>query len=310
MTATVQIPMTHATPIATGEQRTGGIAVGVDGSPSALIAALWAAAEAHRLGVPLALVHAAHLPDGPTTPVLPFDHTQHRLSGGRVLLSQTAADITARYPELPVTTELCHLSPAHSLEALSHKSSLLVVGTRGHGGFVRARIGSVTRELAARAHCPLVVVPSRTPRDPAGDVVLGVGPGHTGAAIRYAFEAARSRHASLTAVRTWWPVTTITGRNEAGALYVDGAEIFRETAAEDVEEAIAPSRAQFSDVPVRTVISQGNTVDVLLDTARRGQLLVVGAHRPRGPLSTGAGYVIDGVIAYSPIPVAVIPALM
>lgn len=51
-------------------------------------------------------------------------------------------------------------------------------------------------------------------------------------------------------------------------------------------------------------------MDVLLDAARRGQLLVVGAHRRRGPFSMGAGYVIDGVIAHSPVPVAVIPTLM
>ncbi len=58
---------------------------------------------------------------------------------------------------------------------------------------------------------------------------------------------------------------------------------------------------------VQLVAADGNTVPALVNAANGARLLVVGAHRHRGPLAVGAGYVVDGVLARSSVPVAVIP---
>ena len=273
MTATVQ---TRTLPATTPSSSRSGVSVGVDGSPCGEIAALWAADEARRLGVPLTIVHAAQ----------PSDRVRHGPSGSRVVLARTAANVNAHHPELSVTTELSHLSPADVLEAVSRGSSLIVTGARGRGGTARMLTGSVTRTLVAHAHCPLVVVPSAPMRDVTDDVVLGIGTGESEATIQYAFEAARRLRARLTVVRACTSPTPTTA---------------------EIEGAIAPLRVEWPDVPTRTVVRQGDAASVLLAAARRSRLLVVGARRQRGPLAVGAGYVVDGLIAHSQVPVAVVP---
>lgn len=152
MTTTDHSPKPEAVPgLATGWQR--GVVVGVDGSPAGVVAALWAAEEAQRLGSPLTLLRAVHMPDSLTAPLLPADHAQHRLAQGSDQLSQEAEYTRSRYRDLQVTTELSRLSPTHVLVAASRKSSLIVTGTRGHGGFAGMRVGSVARALAAHTLC-------------------------------------------------------------------------------------------------------------------------------------------------------------
>ena len=52
---------------------------------------------------------------------------------------------------------------------------------------------------------------------------------------------------------------------------------------------------------------RGNPVPLLIEAAHDTRLLVVGAHRHHGPLAVGAGYVVEGLLAHSPTPVAVVP---
>ena len=70
---------------------------------------------------------------------------------------------------------------------------------------------------------------------------------------------------------------------------------------------IAAIRAEFPDVPVSVDVVSGNAVPTLIDAARGARLLVVGAHRHHGPLSVGAGYVVQGLLAHSQTPVGVVP---
>jgi nucleotide-binding universal stress UspA family protein len=69
-------------------------------------------------------------------------------------------------------------------------------------------------------------------------------------------------------------------------------------------------REEFPDVEVKISAHDANTVPALIAAALDGALLVVvGGHRRRGPLSAGAGYVVDNLIAHCPTPVAVVPDL-
>ncbi|HTJ66384.1 MAG TPA: universal stress protein [Actinospica sp.] len=295
------------------------VVAGVDGSDSSLHAALWAAREARSLGVPLLLVHAMHLPDVAVPPIEPADFAARQQRAGSGLVTDMAVRITEAYPGTAVETETAPDSPVHRLIELSAPDVLTVTGTRGHGGFVGMLIGSVSRTLAMHANGPLVVVRGPEPEEATGPVVLGVGMNPNESAIEYAFEAARRYGAPLHVVRAWVPPMPMAGLGLPGAAAlglaggpgalseVSAVDDSDEDEAADAARIIEPFRARYQDVETRIVARIGNAVPVLNDECSQTRLIVVGAHRKRGPLAVGAGYVVEGLLAHSPVPIAVIP---
>ncbi len=68
------------------------------------------------------------------------------------------ADLTARYPGLTVTTQAISQKPSKALAAASEDAALVVVGTRGRGGFAGLLLGSVSHGVIHEASCPVAVV--------------------------------------------------------------------------------------------------------------------------------------------------------
>jgi nucleotide-binding universal stress UspA family protein len=308
------------------------VVVGVDGSDSALHAVRWAAREAHARGVPLTVVHALHLPDAAVAPLEPVDFAERQEAAGRDLLASAAALIGTAYPELKVVTESTPGSPVHRLIELSAPDTLVVTGTRGHGGFVGMLLGSVSRALAGHAEGPLAVVRGSDSEHPVGDsaggsaadqsaigpVVLGVGPEAAEPAIEFAFDTARRYGASVRVVRAWWPVTPLMGAPMAGGVLEPGfaapgvvsvadAQDGGEREATWAKDAIDPVRALYPDVAVQIRAVAGNPVPVLTEASQDASLVVLGAHRRRLLFSIGAGYVVEGLLSHCPAPVAVVP---
>jgi nucleotide-binding universal stress UspA family protein len=283
------------------------VVAGVDGSDHAERAAAWAADEAERRGTTLTLVHALHLPESGSAPVGPIDYADQCRADGRKLLDEQAAAVRTRHPGLEVATELSDRDAARTLTSLSESAALIVTGSRGRGGFAGMLLGSVSRKLAVHTRGPLVVVRIGTPGDTANRIVLGVGRKHSDAAVRYAFEAARRQGAVLHVVRAFFANMLYTGMAGPGTMYEGHPDSDRIYAATRTQDAIAPFITEYPDVTVDVSTVEGNAVSALIDAARQARLLVVATHRHRGPLPVGAGYVVDGVLAHSPAPVAVIP---
>jgi len=287
---------------ANAQAAAGEILVGVDSSANAMRAADWAAAEAAARGASLVLVHATTVPEGPVFG--PSDYPRWSRAHGLELLEGTAARVRTVYPDLSVRTERSDLPPAQVLTEMSRHADLVVTGTRGRGGFTGLLVGSVSRKLAAHAHCPLVVVPGGTPEEPISEVVVGLEPDQDGAPIHYAFAAAARYGAVLHAVRAWHPHALYS--SVAGGYYED----LDQRRADEIR-AVRNLLDRFATTypAVKTAIStgRGNTVPILIEAARGTRLLVVGAHRHRGPLAVGVGYVADGLLAHSPTPVALVP---
>ena len=284
------------------------VVVGVDGSETSAYAAIWAAEEAERRGATLTLVHALNLPDTAVPPIEPTGYAQRRRAEGTTLLDKAVTGVRARFPDLMLHVELSDLDPAHTLVELSRTASLVVTGSRGHGGFTGLLLGSVSRKLAAHAHCPAAVVREEAPEpEPSDLVVLGIGREPVPAAARYAFATARREGVDLVALRFWWPNAMRTGVVGLGSMYAGDPEHDHRAATAEVEQAIRAPRDEFPDVTVRVTTGEGNAVPVLIDAARSARLVVLGAHRRRGPLSIGPGYVIEGVLAHCPRPVVVVP---
>lgn len=80
----------------------------------------------------------------------------------RRVLGESLAVWCEKFPEVDVVSEVEHGRPVPILAGVSARADLLVVGTRGRGGFAGLLLGSVSHSLLHHAHCPVAVVPSRT----------------------------------------------------------------------------------------------------------------------------------------------------
>ena len=137
----------------------GEIVVGVDGSEGSARALEWATAEARLRGAPLVLLHAWDVPAAiAETTVLPYGQSQALLENAADAVLKT---MVARARELGVDPRevLVQGHAATSLIDYATDADLLVVGTRGRGGFAGLLLGSVSQAVVHRAPCPVVVVP-------------------------------------------------------------------------------------------------------------------------------------------------------
>ncbi|HZU56623.1 MAG TPA: universal stress protein [Actinocrinis sp.] len=278
------------------------IVVGVDSSDNALHAAIWAARLAVDLGVPLLLVHALDL--GATSVYsTAVGYTEDRREHGAALLGQVARTLREKVRGVIVDTELFDQGAPQTLVALSDESTLVVSGTRGHGGFAGLLLGSVSLKLAGHSHGPIAVVRADEPSEPENAIVLGVEPEEHEAPIRFAFALAAQLGATLNVVRAWWPQAAY------GGYYSADIGMAERDHAVDVEGLIKALREEYPGVKVFVSPMRGNPVPMLLEASRGARLLVVGAHRKHSPLSVGAGYVVQGLLSHATTPVAVVPVV-
>jgi len=225
------------------------VAVGDDGSPSALRAVRWAAGVAVRDGVPLRLVHA-------------YDPALVRLAGtteekssladprtrGLRWIDEARETTALAAPGLPVEVVLVAAPVAEALLHESATASMLVLGTRRLSGFTGLLVGSVSVTVAGHADCPVVIVrgpdQDQAPRE-TGPVVVGVDPTDAGeSAIAFAFAEASVRAAELVAVHAW------TEKGSAGGERADLAT-FRQQAHDVLAGRLAGWRDKYPDVRVR-----------------------------------------------------------
>ena len=132
------------------------VVVGVDGSQPARRALHWAADEAQRRGADLEVVHAWHPPIQPLGLVLAAVDRDASEANGKALLDAAISAVGTR----PFIVEpiLIEGPPARSLLEVSAGAALLVVGSRGRGGFAGLLLGSASSQVLHHARCPLVLV--------------------------------------------------------------------------------------------------------------------------------------------------------
>ena len=285
------------------------IVVGVDGSASAMHAVRWAAAEAIRRQASLRLVHVCFLMPvrHPTRVAPPPDYHDAILEQGRHWLDQAAEVARATAPDVPVGTDLRDGVIAEVLLRESASALLVVLGSRGLGGFRELLVGSVAVALSAHGHCPVVVVrgPGRdAPPPDSGPVVVGIdGSPLSDVAIEFAFTAAAERGVPLVAVHSWMDVPMAGGWGSLPGT-IDW-EWVGANEARALDEIVASWTEKFPDVEVRTVVRRDRPQRALLEAAAGAQLLVVGS-RGRGALTgLGLGSVSQTLLHHAECPVAV-----
>jgi len=134
-----------------------GIVVGVDGSASSNKALEWALEYAAALDLTVTAVQAWQIPlaYGTGAMVLPGQELAEEARRG---LEKTVDEIAAAWPQVYVERRVEEGHPAKVLLEVAEEARMLVVGSRGHGGFVGAVIGSVSQYCVTHAHCPVLVV--------------------------------------------------------------------------------------------------------------------------------------------------------
>ncbi len=139
------------------------VVVGVDCSAGSRAALLFALEDAARRGVPVDVVSAYRLPeywvdfDGVGTDE-PERLRTMTLEQTKAFVESVLPDVPQRPPEIRVRTAMGPTADVLTRE--SHGADLLVVGSRGRGGFASMLLGSVSIQCAMHASCPVTVVHS------------------------------------------------------------------------------------------------------------------------------------------------------
>ncbi|MEV4603613.1 universal stress protein [Amycolatopsis sp. NPDC049253] len=140
--------------------REGPVVVGVDCTPNSEAAIAAAFEEAGFRGVPLVAVHAwndvTYDSADSTARLMPqpesLEPTEDRL------LAQRLAGWPEKFPEVQVRRALVQDRPRHALLTESDRAQLVVVGSRGRGGFTGMLLGSTAQALIHHSSCPVLVV--------------------------------------------------------------------------------------------------------------------------------------------------------
>lgn len=180
-------------------QESRNIVVGYDGSVEAGHAVRWAARQAVLRGCGLRLVHCSLWPllTHDLGPVPGVENSGLERSG-ELALDEGLALAKDEAPGLEIQTSLLYgWAPEHLLK-LSVGEVMLVVGSRGIGGFMGLLVGSVSLEMAATASCPVAVI--RSDDHPAGPVVVAVDSSGSAAALQDACALASLTGAKLIVV--------------------------------------------------------------------------------------------------------------
>ncbi len=140
-----------------------GIVVGFDGSEDARHALSWAVDEAEHRSVPLTVITVVPLRVmfGPANAPVPGMLDEELLKAA-LSAARRAADQAAEGRDVSVSVRAVAGAPAGELLGASADADMMVVGSRGCGGFKRLLLGSVSSQVVHHAACPIVVIPSRS----------------------------------------------------------------------------------------------------------------------------------------------------
>ncbi|MFJ3670992.1 universal stress protein [Streptomyces sp. NPDC090106] len=286
------------------------ITAGFDGTEESLAALDWAAREAVRRGLALRIAQVWRFHPDEALGVVADRDAQAGWVGEAV--AEAARTVTARHPGLTVTTDAPEGDTVETLVAAAADAEMLVLGSRGHGAVVGFLLGSVGQQVVVGAERPVVFVRAgdEASAEAAGrEIVVGQegdDPQDGAAALRFAFETAAARGATVRAVRAW-TLPPVFAYSPGSLKLLDEAGGLEPREKQALETALEPWREQFPGVPVVEHVEMGSAGQVLLSVAARAQLMVVGRRARRTAVGARIGSVAHGVLHHAGCPVAVVP---
>jgi nucleotide-binding universal stress UspA family protein len=298
-----------------------GVVVGVDGSDTSLGAFAYGAWEAQERGLPLYLVYCYDVPPAFAALALGPDPERELVESAAQRLTDLAEQARAAYPKLEVHTTVVAGHPGACLVRASQHAALVVVGSRGLGGFKGLLLGSVGTQLTAHASAPVIVVRPDAQATAVGTspdplpVVVGVdGVPDSTAAIDFAFEEASARGVPVTVLYAWWMLPVSRLQPEGARMPDLSTEADLAGAEEEVRrmlaEATAGVRTDYPDVEVTLLPARVlNPVVALLEASRDAGLLVVSRHGGNALTRLIFSSVGDVAVREASCPVAIVPEM-
>lgn len=268
------------------------VVVGIDGSTDSMTALRWAAAVAAAQHAPLTVVHAVPNEEGDVViSTSPED-------AGEVLAA-AAAEVAATHPDVTASLVQHPGSPVEALLDLGAEAAVVVVGSRGLGGFAGLLLGSTPMQVVPHARCPVVVVrPTPEPRL-SGEVVVGYdGSPAAAAAAAFGFWHAAATEAAVRVVEVGRHVEH-TGEVDVDALPLGSPEATFWAPVRVVAE-------EYPTVPVRYESVEGRPARALVERGEGCVLLVLGTRGLGGFRGLLQGSVSQQVLHHATGPVAMV----
>lgn len=275
--------------------------VGMDGSASSKRALDWAARRVAQRGGRLRLLCVVDFAFGTDVYGSQFDP----LENASWALDEASKYVAQNYPAVDVTTDWVDGRPAFELVKASSEAELVVIGTDKSPEIVGPRVGTIPLKVAARARCPVAVIPDLGDARRRG-VVVGVDRSpQSHEALAAAVHEACWLGTTLRAVHAWHVpppfASDVTPDLQPDPKYRDSLESVLDDALAELNTPI-PDR-----VTVVTELARENPALALVDRSLRAELLVVGC-RGRGRVASYVlGSVSHDVLLNITSPVLVVP---
>jgi nucleotide-binding universal stress UspA family protein len=138
------------------------IVAGIDGSDASKDALRWAVDEAKLRGADVIAVHAWQVPPpvpslGPAPGVEVVEIIPQLEEAAETLVQSVVAEVVGDGSDVKVEAVATEGPAGNVLIEAAKGAEMLVVGSRGHGGFVALLLGSVSQQVAAHAQCPVLI---------------------------------------------------------------------------------------------------------------------------------------------------------
>jgi nucleotide-binding universal stress UspA family protein len=287
------------------------VVVGVDGSEPADRALRWAAVEAARRSATLRIVHAWMVPSvawaAPVSAI--YIDPADLMAGAAEVVDRARSKAHRAVGDEPLDVEVSTVEgrPAECLLRASEGASLLVLGSRGRGGFVSLVLGSVAVTCAHHATVPVAVVGPDAPMPGTGDVVVGVDESVGGrAALRWAAVEAARLGVGVRVVHAWDVLVGVPEEaTSIGAMVEpDLVEAARMGIQRLVEDDISDLDVR---PPIEVIAVSQSAAEALVLEAKTAALLVVGSRGRGGFVGQIMGSVSQHCLHHSPCPVVIVP---
>ncbi len=277
------------------------VVVGVDGSEPARAALRWAAREADVRQTELVAVMAWDLLDQrPADRSTPFDpHFDDDAAAAE--LARSLADVLEPEALARVEQVVECAKPAPAILGVAGPGDLVVVGSRGLGGFKGLLLGSVSEQVVDHASGPVVVVPEDRPQQD-GRIVVGVdGSEASVLALTWAAAEAKRWGGSVEAVSVWsYPYASALPFGP-----MPDPSIMEEGAHASLTSAILDACPD-GGADVEAVLVQGQPARVLRDRAEGASMLVMGSRGRGGFKGLLLGSVSSQCVHHAPCPTVVV----
>nr|ABP46318.1 UspA domain protein [Mycolicibacterium gilvum PYR-GCK] len=236
------------------------IVVGIDGSPAAVDAALWAVDQAVDLDIPLRLVYVIDADNEDA--VDPHDQAR-QLATAEMAVRYALTALESTDQPVKIEVEILRGRPVQTLLEAARSAVLLCLGARGLKHSTQGRIGSTAGAVSTSAHCPVAVVRAHRPhRRPDRAVVIEITDNAGGGAVlERGLDEARRRGAPVRVLTSARSQLDVTGR---------------------WERRLAEWRRRYPDLDISAVRARDGLFDYLAAHGDGLQLLVAGRNRPGG----------------------------